>query len=378
VTFLAELLSSGIVRTVLAGAAALGLLCGLLGTFAVLRRQSLLGDALAHATLPGVCLGFLVTGGRDLPVILGGALLTGGLAALALHVITTRTRLKTDAALGVVLSSFFALGIVLITVLQGRGGAGSLGLMSFLFGQAAAIQPGDLWLIAAVTALALLAVLALWKEFKIVTFDPAQARVQGLPVGLLQGALTLLFAMAIVVGLQLVGVVLMVALLVAPAVAARQWTRSLGGMVTLAALVGAFSGAAGALVSATGRGLATGPVVVLVASGVVAFSLVLAPGRGLAWRALAARRARARITDARVLATLRHLAEEHADARYPSEAGMLNVALGAAPTAERLEAMRARGLIRSVTHPPETTPHWELTAAGHSEAATLARREARK
>jgi manganese/zinc/iron transport system permease protein len=375
---LADLMSSGIVRTVLAGAALLGMVCGLLGAFAVLRRQSLLGDALAHATLPGVCLGFLVTGGRELPVILAGALLTGGLAALALHIITTRTRLKTDAALGVVLSSFFALGIVLITVIQARGGAGSLGLMSFLFGQAAAIQPGDLGLIAGVAALSVVAVLAFWKEFKLITFDPAQARVQGLPVGVLQGALTLLFAMAIVVGLQLVGVVLMVALLVAPAVAARQWTGSLGAMVAVAAAVGAFSGAAGALVSATGRGLATGPVVVLVATAVVAASLVMAPGRGLAWQALAARRARARITDARVLATLRHLAEDHSDARYPSEVGMLNVALGAAPTAERLEAMRARGLIRSVTHPPETTPHWELTDAGHSEAAELARREARR
>ena len=372
---MSALWASEIVRIVLLGAALLGMIGGLLGAFAVLRRQSLLGDALAHATLPGLCLGFLVMGERSLVVVLGGALASGAMAALSVHLIVTWTRLKSDAALGIVLSSFFALGIVLLTVIQGRGGAGALGLQSFLFGQAAAIQPGDLWLLLAVGGLALGTTLALWKEFKLITFDPAQARVQGLPVGLLQGVLTLLFALAIVVGLQLVGVVLMVAMLIAPAVAARQWTQALGPMVTLSAALGALSGAAGALVSATQRGLATGPVVVLVATGVVILSLLVAPGRGLVWQAMAARRARAQISEARVLATLGQFAADHADARYPSEAGMLGAALGAAPAPERLEALRARGLIRSVTHPPETTPHWELTARGLAEAEALRRRQ---
>ena len=368
-TLLAELFSGGIVQTVLLGAALLGAISGMLGAFAVLRQQSLLGDALAHAALPGVCLGFILAGTRDLGSILAGAFATGALAALAMMVITRFTRLKTDAALGIVLSVFFAVGVVLLTWVQGQGNTASAGLATFLFGQAAAILRADLWVMGAVGLGALAVVLALWKEFKLVSFDPEFARAQGLPVFWLEAALTVLVAMAIVVGLQLVGVVLMVALLIAPAAAARQWTTSLGAMVALSALIGALSGAGGALVSASMRGLATGPVVVLIATGAVGVSLLAAPGRGLIWQARAARQARARLSDRRVLSTLQGLAEAHDDARYPAERGMLKTALGAMPRATHLAGLEARGLIRPVAHPPETTPHWELTRAGHDEAA---------
>lgn len=367
-TLLAELLSSQIVRTVLIGAAMLGAIAGMLGAFAVLRRQSLLGDALAHAALPGVCLGFLIAGGRDLGSIMAGAFFTGALAALVMMLITRATTLKTDAALGIVLSVFFAVGVVLLTHLQGMGGAASAGLGSFLFGQAAAILASDLWIMGGVGLVALALVLAFWKEFKLVSFDAGFARAQGFPVTVLEGLLTVMVALAIVVGLQLVGVVLIVALLIAPAAAARQWTNSLGTMVMLSALIGAASGAGGALISATTRGLATGPVVVLCASAAVLVSLMLAPGRGLVWQGVAARRARAQIGERRILAAMQGLADAHDDARYPSEQGMLSAALGYAPARQRLAALERRGLIRPVAHPPETTPHWELTPAGHSQA----------
>ncbi len=371
---MADLLSSAIVQTVLAGAALLGAISGMLGAFAVLRRQSLLGDALAHAALPGVCLGFLIAGARDLGTIMAGAFLTGALAALAMMLITRRTTLKTDAALGIVLSVFFAVGVVLLTYVQRQGRTASAGLETFLFGQAAAILRADLWIMGGVGLVALAVVLALWKEFKLVSFDAEFARANGFPVLALEAALTMLVALAIVVGLQLVGVVLMVALLIAPAAAARQWTRSLGGMVLLSALIGALSGAGGAFASAAQRGLATGPVVVLIATLIVLISLALAPERGLLWQALAARRARARISDRRVLATLQGLAEAHDNRHYPAESGMLKTALGAMPRAERLAGLEARGFIRPVTHPPETTPHWELTRAGHREADRLTRK----
>lgn len=370
-TALADLFSSAIVQTVLMGAALLGAISGMLGAFAMLRRQSLLGDALSHAALPGVCLGFLIAGGRDLGSVLVGAFATGALAAVVMMLIVRRTTLKTDAALGIVLSVFFAVGIVLLTVIQTRGGAGSLGLMTFLFGQAAAILRSDLWIMGGIGLAALVLVLAFWKEFKLVSFDADYARAQGFPVTALEAGLTVMVALAIVVGLQLVGVVLMVALLIAPAAAARQWTNALGTMVVLSAAIGAASGAAGALISATTRGLATGPVVVLIATAAVLVSLLIAPGRGLVWQALAARRARMRISDGRVLTALHGLAEAHQDADYPAEQGMLQTALGAMPPAARINALERRGLIRSVTHPPETTPHWELTEAGHAEAAAL-------
>ena len=373
---LAELLSSHIVRVVLFGAALLGAISGLLGAFAVLRRQSLLGDALAHAALPGVCLGFLIAGARDLGSIMAGAFFTGALAALVMMLITRSTRLKTDAALGIVLSVFFAVGVVLLTHLQAQGGAASAGLSSFLFGQAAAILVSDLWIMGGVGLVVLALVLGFWKEFKLVSFDADFARAQGFPVTLLEAALTVMVALAIVAGLQLAGVVLMVALLIAPAAAARQWTRSLGGMVALSAGLGAASGAAGALVSASMRGLATGPVVVLIATALVLVSLALAPQRGLLWQALAARRARDRIGEARVLAAMQGLAAAHHDKSYRAEQGMLDAALGAPTPATRLEALEQRGLIRAVTHAPETTPHWQLTEAGHEAARAQGRKEA--
>jgi len=265
-TTLVDLLQSSIVQTVALGAAILGVVSGVLGCFAVLRRQSLMGDTLSHAALPGVCLGFIAAGTRDLGAILTGAFISGALAALTVMLIIRRTGLKTDAALGVVLSVYFAVGIMLLTWLQGRAGTGQAGLSSFLFGQAAAILRTDLWLMGGITLAALTLVVALWKEFKLVSFDPDYARAQGFPVVALEAALTVMVAIAIVVGLQLVGVILMVAMLIAPAAAARQWVRSLGAMVFLAAFFGMVSGVGGAMISATARGLATGPLVVLIAS----------------------------------------------------------------------------------------------------------------
>jgi len=361
------LFQPGIVQTVVLGAVLLGALAGALGAFAVLRQQSLLGDALSHATLPGVCLGFLIAGTRDLGAILAGAFVAGALAALSVMLITRATRLKTDAALGIVLSVFFAVGVVLLTVVQGRPGAAQAGLSTFLFGQAAAILRSDLWIMGGVAALAAGTLAALWKEVKLVTFDPDYARALGLPVLAIEATVTLLIALAIVVGLQLAGVILMVALLIAPAAAARQWVRSLGAMVWLSAAFGAAAGVTGALISASARGLATGPVVVLVASGLVLVSMLLAPERGLLWRWLRGARARRAIAGRRVLAAFHGLAEAHGDRAYPTEEGMLETLVGR-PAPGVIDRLERDGLIRRVDHPPETTRHWELTEKGHARA----------
>jgi manganese/zinc/iron transport system permease protein len=252
----------------------------------VLRRQSLLGDMLAHAALPGLVLGFLASGTRVLPPLLAGALLSGAAWALVLQVIARRTRLREDGATTLTLSISFALGLALLTAVIQRGDARYAGLDSFLFGQAAALLPADVALLVGVTAVVLVAVAGAWKELALVSFDRDFAKAGGVPVALLEAALTVALAVAVVVGLQLVGVVLMTALIVAPAVAARQWTDRLARMVLIAAAVGAASGVIGAAVSATARGLATGPVIVLVASVMAFGSLALAPRRGLLWAAL--------------------------------------------------------------------------------------------
>ncbi|WP_417588614.1 metal ABC transporter permease [Pararhodobacter oceanensis] len=349
--------------TVIMAATVIGALAGALGTFLVLRGQSLLGEVISHAALPGVVGGFLASGGRDMSAILGGALISGALAGLVVQVLRRGAGVKADAALGTVLSLFFAAGVVLLSIAQLQPGAA--GLTVFLFGQAASVLRADL-LPMVLVALGVVSVLALfWKEFQLITFDREAAEVQGLPVVALETLLTVLIAITIVLGLALAGVVLMVAMLIAPAVAARQWVRSLGAMVALAGLFGVISGASGALLSAMGEGVATGPVMVLMAMAVTTLSLLLAPERGVLarWRRqMGARRA---LRGRQVLAALDGLSRDHRDPEYTSDEAMLDAYLGtnAGPVLSRLQK---GGFIRAAAPvaPEIQGRRWELTGAG--------------
>ncbi|MBU6335843.1 MAG: metal ABC transporter permease [Chloroflexi bacterium] len=290
-----DLLTDYTLRSIALGAAALGIVSGILGCFAVLRRQALLGDAMSHAALPGVVLAFMLTGSRAPLVLVCGAALAGWLGALAVLAIVRLSRIKEDSAFGLVLSVFFAVGMLLLSMLQRSGAGGQAGLDKYLFGQAAALVTSDVITIAALGALTLLVLAVFWKEFQLLSFDPDYAASLGYPVRALDILLTSLIVLAIVIGLQLVGVVLMSAMLVAPAVAARQWTNRLGTMALLAGGFGALAGVTGAVISATGRGLATGPVIVVCISVVVLASLAFAPGRGILWGWLRQRRSRRRL-----------------------------------------------------------------------------------
>ncbi|MDP9352567.1 MAG: metal ABC transporter permease [Chloroflexota bacterium] len=280
------------VRTVALGAAVLGVVSGVLGCFAVLRRQSLFGDALAHAALPGVCIGFMLAGGKSSLWLLVGAAVSGWLGALAVLAVVRGSRIKEDAALGAVLTVFFGFGIVLLTRIQHTGDASQSGLNSFLFGQAAVLLERDVQIMAALGAATLAALALFYKQFKLTTFDPAFAHSLGLPVGMLSLALTALITVAVVIGLQAVGVILMAAMLIAPASAARQWTNRLPTMIALAAVFGALSGVTGAVLSSVDARVPTGPLVVLLATVIVLVSLAFAPRRGLLWTALERRRHR--------------------------------------------------------------------------------------
>lgn len=276
---LLSLLTDATAATVALGAAMLGACAGGLGVFAVLRRQSLLGDTMSHAALPGVVAGYLLTGERQLGALLAGALVTGLVAALFASYLGRVAKVKLEAALGAALSLGFALGAVLLSYAQRQPGAGHAGLDAFLFGQAAATLRSDLWLIGGVGLVSFGLVSLFWKHLKLVTFDPEFALAAGMPVGLIRGLLTGLLAIAIVIGLQLVGVVLMSALVVAPAVAARQWARDLGSMFVLAGAFGVVSAVIGAFGSALVTGLATGPLVVVIASLIAFGSLAASPRR---------------------------------------------------------------------------------------------------
>lgn len=367
-----DLLTSHTVQNVAAGAAILGLTSGMLGCFAVLRGQSLLGDALSHAALPGIALGFIISGSRYLPGLLAGALVSGFLAALLMVVLERYSRLKTDAVTGIVLSSFFAFGMVLMTGIQNSGNAAQAGLDGFLFGQAAAIVRGDLAVLAGTAAVTLGLVLVFFKEFKLLTFDPVFAASIGLRVRLLESVLMLLIALAVVIGLQLVGVVLMSALLVAPAVAARQWVTRLEAMLLLAGGVGLVSGVGGALISSAQRGLSTGPVVVIIATGLAVLSILVAPGRGVIWESIQRTRNGRRLRSSHLLTTLLRLGQEHGDRQWPAETGMLDAYTGLA-TGRILKQLEQNGLVRSTRHMPGEGLHWQLTDAGVSAAERILR-----
>jgi manganese/zinc/iron transport system permease protein len=268
-------------RTVALGSATLGLVSGVLGAFAVLRKRSLLGDAISHAALPGVALAFLLTGSKAPLVLVLGAAIAGWIGTLVVMAVVRNSRIKEDAALGIVLSVFFGFGMVLLTFIQKLPTASQAGLDKFLFGQAATMVQRDVETMAALGAVAVGMVILLWKEFKLLSFDPEFAASVGYPVRWLDVILTSLIVIAIVVGLQAVGVVLMSAMIVAPAAAARQWTERLGRMVILAGAFGALVGVAGAVTSSLVARLPTGPTIVLYMTGVVLLSLLLAPGRGI-------------------------------------------------------------------------------------------------
>jgi manganese/zinc/iron transport system permease protein len=270
-------------RNVALGSALLGIVSGVLGSYAMLRRQGLLGDALAHAALPGICLAFLLTGTKEQIALLIGAGIAGWIGTMLLLLIVRRTVLSEDAALGIVLSTFFGVGITLLTYINQRDDANQAGLDKYLFGQAAALVERDVITFAILGGIALMLVLLFYKEFKLLTFDPEFASSLGFGTTKLSILLTSLIVVAVVIGLQTVGVVLMAAMLIGPAAAARQWTNRLATMIVLSAFFGALAGVTGALLSFTQQGFPTGPTIVLALTVIVFGSLAFAPARGLVW-----------------------------------------------------------------------------------------------
>lgn len=311
---------------VLLGTSLLGAVAGVLGCFAVLRRRALVGDVVSHAALPGLCLAFLLLGRREFWAMLLGALATG-LAGMALATFVSRgTRTKEDAALGIVLGTFFGAGVVLSSVIQNRAGGGAkAGLETYIYGQAAGMVLADLVWIAALSAGVLALVLVLYKELKLLSFDPEFAQVQGWPTLGLDLILMGVLALVTVTGLPVVGVILMAAMLILPAATARFWTERLGPMLLLAGLLGAIPGLVGTLLSAgvvarwlgfdplafgpNPTNLPTGPLIVLCGTVLFVVSALAAPRRGVISRALAAARLRGSTARENLLRSLYELSE---------------------------------------------------------------------
>ncbi len=277
-------------RIVLLGTVLLGVCAGMLGVFLLLRRRVLIGDAISHATLPGVALVFLWMASlgveKNLSTLLFGAAVSGGLGGLSVLALRHLVQIREDAALGIVLSVFFGAGVALLKIVEEAPGGNAAGLEAFIYGKAATMTSEDVWLIAGATGLVMGCILLLGKELKILCFDSALARSQGWPVLGLDSLLIGLVVVVTIVGLQAVGLIMMIALLVIPAASARFWTHDLRKMLILSASLGAVSCAAGTLLSALYAKLPCGATIVLCGCALFVISFAFGRQRGVVWHTL--------------------------------------------------------------------------------------------
>lgn len=273
-------------RTIALGCMLLGSVSGMLGCFAVLRKQSLLGDAVSHASLPGVCLAFLIIRLKNTEILLLGALAIGIICIGLIQTIQNYTKIKFDSALAFILSVFFGLGLVLLSYLNKLPGANKSGLNKFIFGQASTFVERDVRLMLYTGIILLIVIILFWKEFKIVTFDSEFAKTLGFPSRKIEILISVLIVITVIIGIQAAGVILISAMIISPAVAARQWTNRLSVMVILSGIFGGIAGLTGTLISITESNLPTGPVIVLVISLIVVFSILFSPKRGILSRIL--------------------------------------------------------------------------------------------
>jgi len=285
--------------------------------------------------------------------------------------ITRTTHIKSDTALGLLLSVFFGFGLMLLTFTQRLPDATQAGLDKFLFGQAATLLQSDVITMGIIGLAALGLLVVFWKEFKLITFDPEYAASLGFPVRVLDVLLTTLLVVAIVIGLQTVGVVLMSAMIVAPAAAARQWTDRLNLMIILGGLFGALAGVGGTLISSSAERLPTGPVIVLFVSVIVLFSMLFATNRGLVWSWIRSQRNRRTLRARAVLADLNTLAAQHPDQEHGHSVAVLR-AMSVNPdgVSHALRQLQERGHAREVSHDA-----WALTEAGLQQAEKNSRNE---
>ena len=348
------------IRYVVLGSLLLTSSSAIVGSFTFLKKKALVGDAVAHAVLPGVCLSFILYGEKNPFVLVIGAFITGWISLILIDVITSKSKLKEDTAIGLILSVFFGIGIFMLTTIQKSGNAAQSGLDQVLFGKAASLVGDDLIAFSIISAILIVSVYIFFKEFTLLAFDEDFAATVGLPVRVIELLLTTLTVLAVVVGIQAVGVVLMAAMLITPAAAARFWTEKILTMVWLAALFGAFSGLAGAYISYVAPSMPTGPWIVVVVTTIAFISFFLAPGKGILYRLRNQQRIKKQIIDENILKALYQLGEEEKnfyEKRTIDE--ILSKRKFDAPTLRRgLKRLKREGFLKN------KNGYWSYTKAG--------------
>ena len=358
------------VRYVVLGTMLLTSSAAMVGVFALLKKKALVGDATAHAVFPGVCLAFILTGTKH-PIYLAlGAFGTGWLSLLLIDLMTAQSKIKEDTAIALVLSVTFGLGTLLLSIIQNSGNAAQVGLNNFLFGKAAALLGEDLLTLAMLSLLIIATLILFFKEFTLVAFDKSFAQSIGLPVKRLEFLFTSLTVLAIVIGIRAVGIVLMAAMLITPAAAARFWTDRLTKMVLLAAVLGLVAGLAGSFASYTAPGMPTGPWIVLVITLIAYGSFLLAPRKGLLARKLHQRRHQQKTLAENILKLFYELGEQGGEFFCNRSVDELLAHRPMPPSRlmKGLKNLQYQGLVQ------QKFDKWRLTGVGRSRGQQVSQR----
>lgn len=299
-----------IAQKVIMGIAIIGAVSGVVGTFSFLRKKTLIADAISHSVLPGICLGFIFAGTKDPIVLLTGALVIGWISVWLIDYLSSTTKLSADTAIALVSTLFFAIGSVLLSVISKSQNAEQTGLKNFLFGKAATMTTFDIQVFTVVSIAIFVLVILFFKPFQLVCFNHEFAKSIGVKVKRMEFLLSTLTVMTVAIGIQAVGVVLMSALLIAPAASARYWTNRLPIMILLAALFGTFSSVIGVMLSTMKNNMPTGPWIVFSLFTFTLFTLLFAPHKG--WFSIKRRNLsnHKKITEENLLKTFYQLKEE--------------------------------------------------------------------
>ncbi|HEX8547048.1 MAG TPA: iron chelate uptake ABC transporter family permease subunit [Cytophagaceae bacterium] len=362
-------LSDPNVRNVLFGSLLLTLSSSIVGCFALLKKRALVGDAVAHAVLPGVCLAFIISENKNPIIILIGAFAAGWLAILFMDFTTRHSKIKNDAAIGIALSFFFSIGILLLTHIQQSGNASQSGLDSFLFGKSASLVEIDLYVFAGTGIIIIGVILALYKELSLVAFDPAFADTIGIKVKWIEMIFTIITVLAVVVGIQAVGVVLMAAMLITPAAAARFWTHKLHVMIYLSIALSSVAVITGCFISYVAPSMPTGPWIVMTVSLIAIFSFIFSPGRGIAAQWLQQRRNKGNILIENILKMMFQISEKEKDFTASRTFDQLlekrNISHGA--LRKGLRRLQSQGYIKHQNN------QWALTIEGKNRGKRITR-----
>ena len=355
------------VMITLIGASLIGLTSGIISCYAVLKEQSLLGDAIAHAALPGLCIAFLLTLSKHPLILLIGAITAGLIGTLFITAIIRKSILKEDTALGIILSVFFGFGTLLLTMIQKVPTARQSGLDTYLFGNAASMLYSDVIVMGILSGIIMITTLLFWKEFKSMIFDRGHFESQGFSAVKYDIIMIFLTVITIIIGLQTVGVILMSAMIIAPATAAKLWTNQLKYTMISAIIFAIVSCISGVLFSSSLHRIPTGPSIVICISLIVIISLIISP-KGILTQWIQKKLNTRSIRVESILANLYTLAKTHPDHTHPHDIQTLRV-LGGVPSSQLLQKLKHEGLIYQ-----HTTHQWGLTDKGIKKAVQLLQR----